>query len=155
MRSLTPQLYSQIFSQSSEDPFLPLITLSHPDFDDIRLVNNNEAVTSNGLVYQAYPFKITLPPDDGESTREVSINFDNVGLDLIPLFRTVTDSIEVKIEFVLASLPDEVQISFQELKIQSVNYSNANISARLYLDSFLNTALSSEVYTPTAFPGLF
>lgn len=155
MRQLSVPLLAQLFSHSSDDPFLCLLTLSHPDFDDIRLVNNTENITSNSLEFSAYPFRITLPPDDGETNRDISIDFDNVGLDLIPLFRSVTDAIDVKIEYVLASLPDDVQLSFEELKIQNMSYTQSSISAKLFLDSFLNTGLSSETYSPTLYPGLF
>lgn len=155
MNTLTSQLLAQIYSQESGDPFLTLVTLSHGDFDDIRLVNNTEDIVSNGLTYTAFPMKIGLPKDDGETTREVTIEFDNVALDLISEIRTVTDFINVKLEMVLASIPDAVQISFEELKIQSLTYNKSRVSARLFLDNFLGTELSSEKYTPTNFPGLF
>ncbi len=56
---------------------------------------------------------------------------------------------------VLASIPDAIQISFDELKIQSLSYNKTRITAKLFLDSFLNTEMTSERYTPSLFPGLF
>lgn len=153
---LSPELIAQLYSQESDDPFLTLLTLSHPSFSqDIRLVNNTENITSNGLEFTAFPMKIVLPRDDGESARDVTIEFDNVALELISEIRTVTDFINVKLEMVLASLPDAVQISFDELKIQSVTYNKTRVSAKLFLDSFLNTEISSEKYTPSNYPGIF
>lgn len=154
--NLSPELLAQMFGQQSDDPFLTLVTLSHPDFAaDIRLVNNTANIISNGLEFQAFPMRIVLPRDDGESAREVSIEFDNVALELIDDIRAVTDFIDVRLEMVLASLPDAVQMSYDELKIHSINYNKSRISARLILDSFLNTEISSEKYTPTNYPGLF
>jgi hypothetical protein len=98
---------------------------------------------------------IRLPTDDGESTREAVIDFDNVSLELIDEIRQVTTPIDVKIEMVLASDPDEVQLSYEELKIKSVTYNKNRISARLYMDDFLNVELPSEKYTPTGYAGLF
>lgn len=155
MNNLSPELLAQLYSQESSDPFLTLLTLSHDSFDDIRLVNNTENVTSNGLVYQSFPFKLTLPVDDGETSRQVTIDFDNVGLELISEIRTVTDFIDVKLDMVLASLPDETQIEIGELKIQSISYNSTKVSAVLFLDNFLNTQISSERYSPTNFPGMF
>lgn len=145
-----------MFAQQSEDPFLVLLTLSHPSFpSSIYLVNNTENIVSNGNTFLAFPMKIVLPRDDGETTREVNIEFDNVSLELIDELRTVTDFIDVKLEMVLASDPDFVQMSIEELKIQSVSYNKSRVSARLFMDSFLNTELTSEKYSPTNYPGLF
>lgn len=153
---LSNEVLAQLFSQESNDPFLTLLTLSHSSFpSDIRLVNNTEDIVSNGLTYIAFPMKIILPRDDGETTREVSIEFDNVSLELMNELRTVTTFINVKLEMVLASIPDAVQISFSELKIQNVTYNKTKVTARLFLDSFLNTEISSEKYTPTSYPGIF
>lgn len=155
---LSPELLAQLYAAQSEDPFLTLITLSHSSFDqDIRLVNNSENVTSRGNIFKAFPVKIRLPVDDGETAREVAIEFDNVSLDLIKEIRTVTsgDRITVKLEMILASIPDDVQIALEDLFIMNVSYNKYRISARLGLDSFLNTELSSERYNPSNFPGLF
>ncbi len=152
---LSNQLLAQLFSQESSDPFLTLVTLSHDDFATIRLVNNTEDIVSRGDTFTAFPMRIGLPSDDGEKAREVTLDFDNVALDLINEIRTVTTPISVKLEMVLASIPDDVQIAFEELKIQSLSYSKTRVSARLFLDSFLSTEMTSEKYSPLIFPGLF
>ena len=153
--SLTAELLAQMFGQVSDDPFLMLVTISHADFPPIYLVNNTVDQVSRGQVYTAFPMEITLPTDDGETTREVKIDFDNVSLELIDELRTVTTPMDVKIEMVLASDLDTVQLSLEELKLRSVTYDKQKISAKLYLDSFLNVELTSEKYTPTLYPGLF
>lgn len=153
--NLTNVLKGEMFSQASGDPFLMLIELSHPSFDTIRLVNNTVNVTSRANEYQAFPVRITLPTDDGETAREVTIEFDNVSRELVNEFRTVTDFIDVKIEMVLASNLDYVEIELDELKIRDISYNLNTIQAKLFSDDFLNTELSSERYTPTNFPGIF
>lgn len=152
---LSPQVLAQLYCQESDDPFLTLVTISHSSFSDIRLVNNTQNITSNGLLYTSFPIKIGLPVDDGETARELTLTLDNVGLDLVDAIRTVTDPMDVKIEMVLASIPDEVQISFTELKIQTISYNKTGITARLFMDGFLNTEISGEKYVPSLYPGLF
>ncbi len=152
---LSNQLLAQLFSQESSDPFLTLVTLSHDDFATIRLVNNTEDIVSRGDTFTAFPMRIGLPSDDGEKAREVTLDFDNVALDLIKEIRTVTTPISVKLEMVLASIPDDVQIAFEELKIQNLSYNKTRVSARLFLDSFLSTEMTSEKYQPIIYPGLF
>lgn len=154
--SLSPELLAQLLNQESDDPFLTLITLTHPSFGQpVRYVNNTENIISRGDTFLAFPVKITLPVDDGESAREVSIEFDNVSLDLLDEIRQVTTPIDVKLEMVLASIPDDVQMSLEELKIGNVQYDSQKISARLFMDDFLSSGLTSESYTPTVFPGMF
>lgn len=99
--------------------------------------------------------RIRLPVDDGETSREVAIEFDNVSRELIDEVRTVTSPIDVKLEMILASNPDDVQVTLDELKMRNVTYNKSVVSARLYLDSFLNVELTSERYSPKLYPGLF
>jgi hypothetical protein len=156
MNNLTPELIAQLYAQESGDPFLSLITMEHPDFaEPIRLVNNSVNIISRGETFLAFPMKIRLPVDDGESAREFQIDLDNVSLELVTSIRSVTTQIGLKIEMILASLPDEVQISIDELKIQSITYDKLRVTARVVLDNFLNTEMTSERYGPKNFPGLF
>lgn len=154
--TLSPELLAQLFSQESNDPFLTLVTLSHPSFISIiRLVNNSQDIVSRGNTFSSFPMKIGLPVDDGESAREVEITFDNVSLAIISELRKVTTPIEVKLEMVLASIPDSVQMDFLELKIGNITYDANKISAKLYMDDFLYSGLTSETYSPNNFPGIF
>lgn len=154
--TLSPQLLAQLFSRQSDDPFLILLTLSHETFaTDFRLVNNSVNVVSRGETYLAFPFQITLPIDDGETAREFAIQFDNVSLFILDGIRTATTPIRVNIEMILASIPDAVQFSFGEAEIRTISYNQSTVQANLYLDSFLNTEMTSETYKPTNFPGLF
>lgn len=154
-RQLSNQLLSQLFAQESDDPFLMLIKLSHPSFDDIFFVNNTEDIVSNGITYEAFPVMVTPAADDGESIREVQIEFDNASLELVEEIRTITDYIDVEIDMVLSANPDQIEITLGELKIKNIMYDGSSIKARLFMDDFLNTELSSEKYAPTNFPGMF
>jgi len=155
MRNLSNNLLSQLYFQESDDPFLMLVTLTHSSFGVLYFVNNMEQITSRGNVYLPFPMKMTLPTDDGESLREVTMEFDNVSLELIEEMRTVTDYIDVTIEMVLASAPDDVEIELGELKIKDVSYNQSEVRARLFMDDFLNTEMTGEKYTPSNFPDIF
>lgn len=153
---LSPELLAQIFSQESNDPYLTLATFSHPSFaEDFTIVNNTEDIVSRGITFSAFPFKMRLPVDDGETVRTFALEMDNVSLDFLKQIRSVISPISVKLEMILASMPDEVQVSQEDLEIQSTTYNDSKISANLILDNFLNTELSSERYGPTNFPGIF
>ena len=154
-RQLSNKLLAELYEQFSDDPLLLLVELSHSSFSTLYLVNNTVDITSRGNSYIAFPMKITMSPDDGQSARNARIVFDNVSLELIDEIRSVTTPIDVKIEAVLASDPDIVEIDIGELKLANISYNAQSISASLVYDDFLNTELTSESYTPTFYPGLF
>lgn len=156
MNNLSNNLLSEMFSQTSSDPFLMLVTMSHESFaSTLYLVNNIEDVTSNGQVYTAFPMKVVLPTDDGTSVREVKLQMDNVSLELIDEIRSVITPIDVKVEMILASTPDTIEMDLGELRIKNITYDGKGISASLYLDDFLNTELPSEKYTPEIYVGIY
>lgn len=155
-RDLSVNLLNQLFAQNSDDPFLLLLTLEHVSFSStIRIVNNNENITSNGDVFTAFPLKVTLPVEDGETERSLQMVVDNVSLALIGELRSVTDPVDVKVQMVLASNPDVIEIEYGEMKLGNITYDSQRIQGSLYLDDFLNTDMNSEKYTPTKYPGVF
>lgn len=155
MRSLSNRLLEQLNARESNDPFLMLLTISGDSINTVRLVNNTENITSRSNVYMAFPMKITLPIDDGETTPSVNVVFDNVSLELIEEIRTVTKPLDVKIEAVLASSPDYVEISYSQLKMKNIRYTDKLINASLYFEDILNTGIPSEKYEPNSYPGIF
>lgn len=152
--SVSSEMKAQMFGQNSDDPFLTLVTLQGQTFT-ARLVNNSVDITSRGNTFTAFPMKITLPVDDGQTARSFAIEFDNASLLLINSLRSVTGTIDVTIEMVLASMPDVVQFSFEDLIVTSVNYNASKISATIMMDNFLAVEMTSERYTPSGYPGLF
>ncbi len=155
--TLSNELLAQLFAQESHDPFLILVTLSHASFSqDITLANNSENIVSRGITFLSFPMRIVLPIDDGESSRNCQIEFDNVSLALISQLRTITNSdIRVKLEMVLASIPNVVQMSLEDFKIGSISYDKIKIQAELVSDNFMDFGLTSERYQPSNFPGIF
>ncbi len=155
--ALSNELLAQIFAQESEDPFLSLVSLSHPSFSggEICLVNNTKDIVSRGRTFRAFPMKICFPMDDGDTMRTFRIDFDNASLELIEEIRSVTTQIGVRLEMVLASMPDAVQIEQADLKISGIQYTSTKITATIVLNGFLNSEMTSEQYGPGNFPGIF
>lgn len=151
---LSNELKAQIFAQESADPFLTLVTLTGPGFV-YRLVNNSKDIISGGQTFQAFPMKVRLPADDGDSAREFQIEFDNASLLLIVALRSQTAPIECQIDMILASMPDVIQMTVEDLLIRSVVYDKNKVSAKIVLDNFLTVAMTSERYTPLSYPGMF
>lgn len=154
MSQISAELKAQLFGQQSGDPFLTLVTLQNSSFV-ARLVNNSSDIISRGNTYSAFPMKIRLPVDDGVTARDFVIDFDNASREIITSLRSVTDSVNVTIEMVLASMPSVVQLGFTDLRLGNITYTASKISATIIMDNFLAIEMTSERYTPTNFPGLF
>lgn len=151
----TNAFIAQVYKQESDDPFLSLLTLTHPSFGNLYFVNNTESVISNGITFEPFPFELVLPADDGEAIKDIKLSLDNASLELIDELRSITDYIWVNLKLVLASNPDLVELELGELKINYIEYDASTITANLVMDNFLGTDLSSEKYTPSLYPGLF
>jgi len=156
LRNLSPELLAQLYAQDSSDPFLMLLTLNHSSFPEpFRLVNNTVDVVSRGDIFTAYPFDFVLPVDDGETIRQVSLTMDNISLELITEIRKITSPMSVKLEMVVASVPDSVQIELDNLELRNIQYDKNKIKGTVLMDDFLSTSLDAEKYAPSTFPGLF
>lgn len=151
---ISDELRAQLFGQESDDPFLTLVTFSNEAFT-ARLVNNSKDITSRGNTFFAFPMKITLPVDDGETARNFNIDMDNASLEMIKNIRSITTPISVTIEMILASMPDVVQMAFDGLAVASISYNATKMTAKIVMDNFMTTEMTSERYTPNNFPGLF
>lgn len=145
-----------VVSQNTDEVFLFLLTLSHPDLvNPIRVVNNTENISSNGNVYTAFPFNLVLPQDDGESLPQVVITLSNVSLEFIDEIRGLNSALDVKLEIVLASSPGTVEMSIDGMKTYTISYDVQSIQATCQIEDVLNMSFPNELYLPSNFPGLF
>ena len=155
-RNLSALLRAQLNRQDSNDPLLTLVTITHEDMvTPIRIVNNTEDIVSNGVTFNKFSFSIGLPNDDGETIKQVQIAIDNTTLEFITAIRSITTPMTATVEYILASLPDIVQFSLDDLEVRSVSYDINRLRFILTVDDNMNIALTSEEYNPATYPGLF
>jgi len=139
------------------EAWLLLLTINHSDLGSpFYLVNNTEQIVSNSIIYLAYPFQITLSPDDGEHLPKVGLSIDNVDRALVETIRSISESPEVTIQLVLSSQPDTVELEITDLVLREVEYDSFQISATLYADDLLNSRYPTDNTTLAAgYKGLF
>lgn len=145
-----------VLNQNTDQVFLFLVTLDHEDLSaPIRVVNNVENISSRGYVYTAFPFDLILPQDDGDTLPQVIISLSNVDLSLVDEIRSLTGSLDVTLEIILASSPDTVEMSIDGMKTISIQYDAQKIEATCQVEDTLNLVFPNETYLPFNFPGLF
>lgn len=138
----------------------PLITLeiNHNDLDEpIRVVNDNEDLTSNGDLYQAFNFRMSIlsKPDAGAPT--ASLSFDNVGniaTDWISLSNGARGS-TATFGMVLRSNPDVYEVPQITTNISGITITKDEISATLSLKDIVNQRANPIQYNIQTALGLF
>ena len=141
-----------------EEAFLWLLTFSDYDNNvDLRAVNNLEDVASRGQTYTAFPFAISLPPDDGQKPQNLKLAFPNVGQELVTLIREFDPSLapKVKLELVLSSDPETVEKTIDFMSVGNVTYTATDISFELVSSSIFARKTCTAIYNQAEFPGMF
>ena len=157
-----PKPYSEhakthLNATSAPAPFLTLIELYHPSFDEpARIVDDVVDMVHQGHRYTALPMDVTLPDDAQGKLPQAQLSLDNVG-------RVLTDEIEAArglkdgtctLLQVLRAHPDHVEWGM-EMSILSVSLDAQRVTARLGFEDLLNLPAVTVAFTPEDAPGLF
>lgn len=154
--AFSQKLIRAVLEPNTGEVFLFLLTFNHQSFSQpIRLVNNLENIVSRGHDYLAFPLELTLPPDDGDSLPTIQISCENATLELVDEVRSITGPMSLKIEFIMASSPDVVEFSIEDMRVAQVEYDKQNLKMTCTVDDLLNTSFPKERYLPSNFGGLF
>lgn len=146
-------------AQETKEVLLALVEITHPAIAGgvLRLVQDLQDVTSNGNVYTAFPFQIILPEDNDEATPKVRLVVDNVDRSIAIAIRSIppTSAPTVKIDIVVASQPNVVEISMTGLKLKNVSGDSFQIEGELWLDEEDLIPFPEGIIAPNTFPGVF
>lgn len=156
-RILSPTATRAILARETEEVFLVLLTIEHPDISPtIRIVNNTEPVTRSDGEYQPYPFEAVLPDDTDNARPQVSLRVDNVDRSVTRKLRDLTGVPKCTLRVILASDPETTEMGPFDFSVLSAEYDALMISVTLgYEEDFLNQAMPAQTYTPTNSPGIF
>jgi Domain of unknown function (DUF1833) len=135
-RNLSAGLKRQLFTPYRDEDVRFLITADHASFDDpFRFVSGTpyefETLTSNGEVFQCFPFSITLlSDDDSEPTATLRIQNvdDRIGSILLAL---PDEALSVTIQVVMTSTPDVIEYEATGLELVDVEVNAMVVSGKL------------------------
>lgn len=155
MRNLSSAALESLFSESTDEVWLVLITFDHPDLaQPLRFVNNTESVTSNGNLFIAFPFEIELPLSDKEDVGEVRLRIDNIDRQIVTTLRELESPPTATIQVILASQPDTIEIEFEGLTLRNAEFTALEVQASLRFEDITVEPVSLEM-TPGRFPAMF
>ena len=144
------------YSQETDDVFLVLLKIDHDDIDPaIRVVNNNESITSNGETFVAFPFELTLPDSRGDGTPTARLVIDNVSREIAESLRSITSAPQITIEVVRAAAPNTVEITFAPFTLRNVRWDMRKVSGDLMMEEIAIEPFPIGQFAPAQFQGLF
>lgn len=155
-RSLSSVAKSAIFAQETGEVFLLMLTISHATLTaPIRVVNNTENITSNGNLFTAFPFMLTLPDEREDQPPRMHITIDNVDRQIVQAVRNMTSPPTIQLDVILASQPDTLEASFPGFTLRQANYDVLTVEGDLTLEDVVLEPFPALSFAPQTFPGLF
>jgi hypothetical protein len=153
--SLSQRAVESQNAEATGEVWLPLVTISHPTLSEpIRVVNNNENITSLGRLFVAWDYELVLPGDDPENPTTARLDIGNIDPVIIKSLREIDSPPEVTIEIILATDPDLVEIEFTGLKLRNAPYDPGRIRGELAFEEITSEPVATTL-TPAMFPGMF
>lgn len=146
----------KINATSGEIPVV-LLEINHSDLAlPIRVVNDNQDITSNGNLYTALAFNITLPDDFGEQIPKATLSVDNIGRELTQWLEASAGArgATVTVRMVMRDTPNlyEMEITM-DLTNLSINW--LEVSGSLGFENILNRPAVALTYRRDTAPGIF
>ncbi len=151
----TDEVFVVLITLSTDELLEPLLLSSDPKEKFEDLGENIYGITSNGNRYIYLPFEIWLPRDDKSGTVSAKLSIENVDRRIIETARSVTKPINIKMQCVLASNPDYIELEFDNFQLSNVKYDVMTVEGDLTLNYWGLEPFPSNCFTPSNFPGLF
>lgn len=146
-------------AQETGEVLLALVTIDSPSIigGPLRIVQDLQNITSNGNVYTAFPFEIRLAGDSDDGPAKIMLTVDNIDRTMAAAIKGIPPSTPptVKVEIVIASQPDVVEISMPNLLLKNVTGDAFRIDGELWMDEEDLMPFPEGSFTPPNFPGLF
>jgi Domain of unknown function (DUF1833) len=166
VRVLSLNFRKALFGQESGEVPIFLLTITHPDLPEPIYLTTDATerlgtdplvygAVSRGVTYLYAGVEIMLPDEQDKSPPTSKLIVANVGRDLIPLARSVNSPPSVRIETVLASSLDVVEIEWPKFDMSNLTYDANQLTFDLTVDSLATEPFPSGTFSPAYFPGLF
>jgi len=157
-RALSSTFVEAINSTETDEVFLILVTISHPDLvDPIRVTSDSVKTTlSDGTEYIPFPFRASLPDDSEEASGALAkLTIDAVDRRVVEAVRKISGIPDVELSIVLASDPDTTEAAWPTFKMSNARYDKMTIEGDLVLELLDQEPFPADSFDPARFPGMF
>lgn len=148
-----------VAAQRVSDPhgFLWLLTISGGGLTEpARVVNDTRDVISQGELFLALPFEVTLPKQAAKETPRAQLVMDNVGRELVYQLESLTPGVELlaTLQCVYRETPDVVEMEFTA-PMSGIRVTPLTASASIGPGDLLRRPTTNLRFDPFTSPGLF
>ncbi|GHU34210.1 hypothetical protein AGMMS50256_27510 [Betaproteobacteria bacterium] len=157
MRAYSAAYKSTLAATSAPEAPIVLLEITHPDLPTpVRVVNDSENITCNGLEYIACPFRCLLPDDIENQLPKATLAVDNVGRELMYWIETSAGGYGAQARFmqVMRSRPDQVEYDIT-LDMSNVKATSTQVTADLGYENIFTRPAITMRYDPFTAPGVF
>ena len=165
MRTLSVTFIEAIARRATGEVPVILLRLTHPDLAEPILLSSNPTerhsdtpvykTVSRGDDYLFCPMEVVLPDDAADSVPRARLQISNVDRRTITAMRSTPTPAKVRMEIVLASAPDDIEIDWPEFDLSGAEYDANQISFDLTMNDIALEPYPAQTFKPAWFPGLF
>lgn len=151
-------------ASETDEIYIQLLTLTHDTLlepirvcDDPKemLIVGQRGVTSRGDDFVFLPFQLVRPGQADDYIPAGRLTIDNVSREIIQAVRSINTAVKVKMEIVLASNPDIVELAVEGFYLRNITADQMVVTGELTLRQFDTEPFPKGRFTPSKFPGLF
>lgn len=164
-RAVSDALKAELFDQNMDEVAIWLVTITHPNLtDDIRLSSDPTTTLSSGvkgtisgaLEFVNIPFEITLQEQSDNLLTRAVIRADNISREIMLAVQTAQgEAPNVRLQMVLASAPDTVEVDINNLKLNNVQANAFTVEAELQPAILQGEKYPANTINQADFPGVF
>ena len=143
-----------VLASATEKVFLECLTISHPDINTIRVVNDTQDLSRSAGVYLRFPFQVSAATQVQDRPPSIDITGDAVDQRLVEGLRQLAGKrkrAEIIYEVVLADTPDTVEFGPVRFEFDSMSADSATkVSVKAsFLKGALNDAFPAGQFAPS------
>lgn len=156
-RAYSSAYKSTLAAVSAPEAPLILLEINHVDLvTPIRVINDNQNLTSNGNTFIAYPFRFVLPSDYENQLPKAKIAIDNVGRDLMEWIESSAGAAGATIRFmqIMRSRPNQIEWEIT-MSLYNVQVNAMEVTAELGFENLFAKPAISIQYRPETCAAIF
>lgn len=155
-RTLSATAAASALAAQTAEVWLACLTISGSGLPTFRIVTDNVPLERSVGTFQPYPFEADLPDDVERTAGTVEIRICNVDREVTRLLKEYEGIPQARLEIVLASQPDTVEIGPFDFSVLSAEADEMTISLKLgHNEDLLNQRVPAQSYNPSNSPGLW
>ena len=152
--TISDTLKTEAWSEATDLP-LVLLKIDHADINPaIRVVNNTVDITSNGDIFTAFPFEITLPNNLEDAPPRARLRIDNVSREIAEAIRDISTPADVTITVVRQDDFDTAEMTWPAMRLTNVRWDALTVTGDLEFEDLTREPYPAHTFSPAEFPGL-